>query len=190
MQGKELSDQEAGMECSVGIDVGKSWLDACVLPGGETLRVSNTAPGIRQLKRWLRGRSVALVVLEATGKWHRATHRSLHASGLPVAVVDPFRVRMFAKAHGILAKTDRLDARVLAMVAAMMDPRARPPTPEALEALQELVRARQSATAQKTGLRNQHASAQTSFLRRNLPSSQAPAVSTAFSSPTTAAPFF
>ena len=121
MQGKNLSNQEAGVECSVGIDVSKSWLDACVLPSGETLRIANTMQGLRQLKRWLRGRCVALIALEATGKWHRAAHRSLHASGLPVTVVDPFRVRMFAKAAGILAKTDRLDARVLAMFAATMD---------------------------------------------------------------------
>ena len=168
MQGKELSDQEAGVEYSVGIDVSKSWLDVCLWPGGETRRLGNTPQGLRQLKRWLRGRVVALVALEATGKWHRAAHRSLHAAGLAVAVLDPFRVRMFAKAQGILAKTDRLDARVLAMFAAMMEPRIRPPAPEALEALQELVRARHSATAQKTGLRNQMASAQTSFLRHHL----------------------
>lgn len=168
MQGKESSDQEAFMECNVGIDVSKSWLDVCILPSGETLRLGNTVQGLRQLKRWLRGRGVALIALEATGKWHRAAHRSLHTSGLPVAVVDPFRVRMFAKAAGILAKTDRLDARVLAMFAATMDPRIRPPAPEALNALQELVRARHSATNQNTSLRNQLASAQTSFLRRHL----------------------
>lgn len=168
MQGKELSNQEARVECSVGIDVSKSWLDVCVLPRGETLRLGNTLQGLRQLKRWLRGRRVALIALEATGKWHRAAHRSLYASGLPVTVVDPFRVRMFAKAAGILAKTDRLDAQVLASFAATMDPRIRPPAPEALDALQELVRARHSATTQNTSLRNQLASAQTAFVRRHL----------------------
>ena len=115
-------------------------MDAHVLPAGKSLRVANTPEGIRKLKRWLRRFAVTLIAVEATGKWHRALHRSLHAEGWRVAVVDPFRVRMFAKAHGILAKTDKLDARVLAIFAATMDPTVRPPAPEALEVLQELVR--------------------------------------------------
>jgi len=57
------------------------------------------------------------VAVEATGKWHRALCRSLHASQLAVALTDPYRVRQFAKAQGIFAKTDRLDARVLARFA-------------------------------------------------------------------------
>ena len=168
MQGQELSEHKAAVDPSIGIDVGKSWLDAHSLPASESLRVNNTPEGIRRLKRWLRRWPGAPVVVEATGKWHRALHRSLHAGGWRVAVVDPFRVRMFAKAHGILAKTDRLDARVLAMFAAMMDPRASPPAPRAVEALHELVRARTSAVAERTALRNQRAAAQTAFLRRQL----------------------
>lgn len=168
MQGKELSEAEAVTNTSVGIDVGKSWLDAHVLPAGQSLRVGNTPAGIGKLKRWLRRWPGAPVVVEATGKWHRALHRGLHAGGWQVAVVDPFRVRMFAKARGILAKTDRLDARVLAMFAAVMDPQARPPAPQAVEGLHELVRARSSAVAERTALDNQRAAAQTTFLRRQL----------------------
>jgi len=168
MQGQELSEPKAVTDTSVGIDVGKSWLDAHVLPANQNLRVANTPQGIRKLKRWLRRWPGARIVLEATGKWHRALHRSLYAEGWWVAVVDPFRVRMFAKAHGILAKTDRLDARVLAVFAAMMDPRARPPAPQALQVLQELVCARASAVAEQTALHNQRAAAQSAFLRRQL----------------------
>jgi transposase len=168
MQGKVLSEPKTETHPSVGIDVGKSWLDAHVLPANQHRRFANTAAGIRQLKQWLRPWPGAAVVVEATGKWHRALYRSLHAAGWQVAVVDPYRVRMFAKAHGILAKTDPLDARVLAMFAAMMDPQARPPAPEAIEALQELVRARTSALDERTALHNQRAAAQTAFLRRQL----------------------
>lgn len=168
MQGKHVSIPEARVDCSVGIDVGKSWLDAHVLPEGASLRVANTAQGIAHLKRWLCRRPVDLVALEATGKWHRAAHRSLHASGLRVAVVDPYRVRMFAKASGVLAKTDALDARVLAMFAAVMDPAVRPPAPGQLVDLQELVRGRGRAIADRTALRNQHGTARTAFLRRQL----------------------
>ena len=120
MQGKEASEQETKVQSNVGIDVSKYWLDAHVLPGDERLHVANTCAGIRRLKRWLSRYQLALVAIEATGKWHRHVQRSLVASAIPVAIVDPYRVRMFAKAQGILAKTDQLDARVLALFAAMM----------------------------------------------------------------------
>jgi transposase len=167
MQGKEVSEQET-RKCSAGIDVSKDWLDAHVLPTGESLRLANTSEGIRQLKRWLLRLNVERVAIEATGKWHRAVFRSLSASNIAVAVVDPFRVRMFAKAQRIAAKTDRLDAKVLAMYAAMMSPVCRPPAPELLEALQELVTARASAVDEKTALKNQFAAATQLFLKSQL----------------------
>src|SRR5215218_2689047 len=155
MQGKEASEQETKGKSNAGIDVSKSWLDAHVLPAGATLRVANTREGIRKLKRWLMPFDVALVVIEATGKWHRDVRRSLHAAMVPVALVDPFRVRMFAKACGVLAKTDRLDARVLAQFAAVMAPAVRAPASEVMEELAELVTARASAVAEQTALKNQ-----------------------------------
>lgn len=167
MQGKEASEQET-VKCNAGIDVGKSWLDAHVLPADESLRVPNTREGIGKLKRWLACHRPALVAVEATGRWHRALCRSLHASQIAVAVCDPYRVRLFAKAQGILAKTDRLDARVLALFAALMAPMPRAPTPQSLEDLQELVTARQSAVAEQTALKNQRASAQSVFLKVQL----------------------
>lgn len=168
MQGKEASEQETKVKSSVGIDVSKCWLDVHVLPTGEPLRVPNTCDGIRRLKRSLGRFDIALVVIEATGKWHRHVHRSLAVAGIPVAVVDPYRVRMFAKAQGILAKTDRLDARVLASFAAIMEPPQRPPVPEILQELAELVTARASAVEAQTALHNQLAAAHGKFLRRQL----------------------
>lgn len=168
MQGKEASEQETKAKCNVGIDVSKDWLDICVLPGGERLRVGNDGSGIRRLKRWLSHFEVALIAIEATGKWHRQLHRSLAASAVPVAIVDPFRARMFAKAQGILAKTDRLDARVLAAFAAVMSPAIRPPAPQVLAELAELVTARNSAVDAQTALKNQLGTAQSTFLKRQL----------------------
>ena len=167
MQGKEVSEQET-RNCTAGIDVSKSWLDAHVLPASQSLRVANTNGGIRQLKRWLLRFKVELVVVEATGKWHRDVARSLRASAIAIAVTDPYRVRMFAKASGILAKTDRLDAKVLAMFAAMMSPELRDPAPETLEAMQELVTARASAVDEQVALKNQKAAAKELFLKRQL----------------------
>jgi transposase len=168
MQGKEASEQETKAKCNVGIDVSKDWLDVHLLPADERLRVPNHGAGMRQLKRWLMRFDVALVVVEATGKWHRAVQRSLSASALAVAVVDPFRVRMFAKAQGILAKTDRLDARVLAQFAAVMAPPVRAAAPAMIEELRELVVARASAVAQQTALKNQRSAATVKFLQRQL----------------------
>jgi transposase len=168
MQGKEASEQETKVKSNVGIDVGKDWLDLHVLPAGEGLRVPNTCAGIRQLKRWIMRFAPALVVVEATGKWHRPVQRSLAASAIAVAVTDPFRVRMFAKAQGILAKTDRLDARILAQFAAVMAPPVRAGTPQMIEELRELVVARASAVQQQTALKNQRSAATISFLQRQL----------------------
>jgi transposase len=169
MQGKDPSEQEPRSKSNAGIDVSKHWLDAHVLPSGQSLRVPNTREGIRQLKRWLGRFDLALIVVEATGKWHRPLHRSLDAAGLAVAVVNPGRVRLFAKAQGILAKTDRLDAKVLAQFAALMTPASRPPAAELVEELAELVTARDSAVAEETALKNQLAAATSAFLKRHLP---------------------
>jgi transposase len=168
MQGKEASEQETGAKCNVGIDVSKDWLDIYLAPVGDRMRVSNDGAGIRRIKRWLSRFDVALVAIEATGKWHRQLHRSLAASAIPVAIVDPFRVRMFAKAQGILAKTDRLDARVLAAFAAVMMPAMRAPAPQVLAELAELVTARDSAVDAQTALKNQFGAAHSQFLKRQL----------------------
>jgi transposase len=168
MQGKEASEQETKAKSSVGIDVGKHWLDVHVLPGNERLRIANSCQGIRQLKRWLTRFDLALIVVEATGKWHRHVQRSLAASGIPVALVDPFRVRMFAKAQRILAKTDRLDAKVLASFAAIMTPPVRPAAPEALAELAELVTTRLGAVEAQTVLKNERSAAMFKSVQRHL----------------------
>src|SRR5580704_19547306 len=79
MQGKEASEQETKVQSNVGIDISKCWLDARVLPGNDRLHVANNCAGIRRLKRWLSHYRIALVAIEATGKWHRHLHRSLVA---------------------------------------------------------------------------------------------------------------
>jgi transposase len=168
MQGKESSEQKTKVKSSAGIDVCKSWLDSHIVPEGCSLRVANDARGHRQLKRWLAKHDVTLIAMEATGKWHRQVHRSLHASGFRVAVVNPLRARLFAEVIGLLAKTDRLDARMLALLAESLSPPVRPPAPEAIEALQELITARDSAVAGQTALENQLAAANTPYLRRHL----------------------
>lgn len=168
MQGKKVSEPSAGLEVYAGIDVCKDWLDVHLHPAGESLRVANTAEGLKSLKRRLAGRRPVLAVMEATGKFHRLAHRTLHAWGCAAAIVNPFRSRQFAGAIGQFAKTDRLDARVLALMAESLAPEARAPAPETLETLQELVNARTQAVAEQTALANRHGASQTAFLKAEL----------------------
>lgn len=168
MQGKVSPEQSALMAVYVGIDVCKAWLDVYLHPIGRQFRVANSREGLKRLKRELADLEVALIVMEATGKYHREAHRSLHASGFVVAVVNPLRSRLFAQATGMLAKTDRLDARILAVLAESLAPKAKPPAPENLEELQELVRARQAAVADVTALTNQQGESKAAILKREL----------------------
>lgn len=167
MQGQILPERSA-TGVYVGIDVCKAHLDVYLHPGGQTFRVTNTPEGLRCLKRRIAGMSVVMVAMEATAKYHRQPHRTLHAAGLAVAIVNPLRARLFAEAAGQLAKTDRLDARLLAVMAASLDLRALAPTPEEIEALQELVQARASAIAGRTALSNQRGASHTAFLKTEL----------------------
>jgi transposase len=168
MQGQKSPERSAQPGVYVGVDVCKDWLDVYLHPIGQKLRVSNTPQGLKALKRRLAELPVELIVMEATAKFHRQAHRTLHAAGFAVAVVNPLRARLFAEAVGQLAKTDRLDARVLALMGQTLEPSALAPAPEALEALQELARARAAAKAEETALSNRRGASQTAFLKAEL----------------------
>jgi transposase len=108
----------------VGIDVSKERLDVCSLPDGGTFSVANDRAGIHELlARLLEGVRPELVVLEATGKYERLAAVAIAAAGIAVAVVNPRQARDFAKASGPLAKTDRIDAQILARFAGAVGPR-------------------------------------------------------------------
>ena len=115
----------------VGIDVSKASLDIAVRPTGETWQVRHSATGIAELALRLSELRPALVVLEATGGYERATLATLHDYHIPVALLNPRQVREFARAAGRLAKTDRFDAQVLALFAERMQPQPQSaPDPE------------------------------------------------------------
>ena len=115
----------------VGIDVAKVRLDIAVRPTGEQWTVPNDEAGITGIVAQLQTVAPTLIVLEATGGLELPVTAALTAAGLPVAVVNPRQVRDFAKATGRLAKTDRLDAQVLAQFAEAVHPTPRP-VPDAL----------------------------------------------------------
>jgi transposase len=119
------------VESFVGIDVAKRQLDVTVRPTGETWSVANDPTGVAALIERLRtAGGVRLIVLEATGGYELAVAAALAAAGLPAVVVNPRQVRDFARGLGKLAKTDRIDAAVLAHFAEAVRPAVRPPVDE------------------------------------------------------------
>lgn len=125
--------------CFIGIDVSKDTLDIAQVPTAPAQRVTNDAAGIQQLVTTLQGQPPQLIVLEATGGYEAPVASALALAGLPVAVVNPRQVRDFAKAIGQLAKTDELDAAVLALFAERVRPTPRPLPDDAQAALRALL---------------------------------------------------
>jgi transposase len=107
----------------VGIDVSKDRLDVAVLGEDRVWQVDNTPRGVAELVEWAQEIQPELNVVEATGGYHRGVAQALFEAGLAVAVVNPARVRQFARACGILSKTDKLDAQVLAVFGQRVQPR-------------------------------------------------------------------
>jgi transposase len=107
----------------VGIDVAKDWFDVAVLGEKRTKQVASTKKGIRDLVRWMSPLRPQLIVVEASGGYEEALVLALFEAGLPVALVSPQRVRQYARARGRLAKTDPLDAQLLAEYGQAIQPR-------------------------------------------------------------------
>src|SRR5437867_5917637 len=117
IRGAAMNDKKVA-----GIDVSKSTLDVALLPSGEMLQFGNEVAGIGELVKQLKSSGLDLVVMEATGGYETAVASALVAAGLRVAVVNPRQVRDFAKATGRLAKTDRIDAQVIAAFGVAVEP--------------------------------------------------------------------
>ncbi len=143
----------------VGIDVAKASLDVAVHPTAERWTVAYAEPQVGALTRRLGALQPALVVLEATGGLEVPLAGALVTAGLPVAVVNPRQVRDFAKATGRLAKTDALDAAVLAHFAAVVRPTPRPLPDAATQALAALMTRRRQLVEMLTAERNRLGSA-------------------------------
>jgi len=138
------------MSSFVGIDVAQDHLDVHVLPSGETLRSPNDPTGVASLVQRLQALPAPLIVLEATGGHESLVAAELAAADLPVAVVNPRQPRELARALGILAKTDRVDARTLALFAQKVQPRCRPPRDEREQRLKALVTRRRQLVTMRT----------------------------------------
>ncbi len=116
----------------VGIDISKNHLDVALSPGGQTFICPNHEAGIQQLVRRLQKLNPKIILLEATGGYEFLIIAALREAELPACFINPKLVRNFARGAGIAAKTDRLDAKVLALFASRMRPQPRP-LPEAAQ---------------------------------------------------------
>jgi transposase len=143
----------------VGIDVSKAVLDIAVAPTGEAWSVSNSTEGMQQLVSKLGEVSPKLIVLEATGGLERRAIAALAGASLPVVAVNPRQVRDFAKATGQLAKTDAIDASVLALFADRIRPQVRPLRDEETQELEALVVRRRQVIDMITAEKNRLAAA-------------------------------
>ena len=154
----------------VGIDVAKDRLDVHLRPTGETFAVARDDAGLEDLVARLagRGRAPTLVVLEATGGFEVTVAAALAGAGVPLAVVNPRQIRAFARALGRLAKTDALDAEVIALFAERVRPEARPVPDAQARRLAELVTRRRQLVGMIGAERNRRRQAQDGRLQRRL----------------------
>jgi len=137
-----------------GIDVSKDRLDVMILPGEQCSSVRNDPAGWTELVEQLRGFSISAIGIEASGGYERGVMRALLAAGMSVRQVNPFKLRQFARASGVLAKNDPLDARMIASFVAIMPTRqAQRPTP-AVERIAEMLTVRRQLSAEKVAAEN------------------------------------
>jgi transposase len=155
-------------ETYVGIDVSKARLDVAVTPSGESFSSSNDDEGIEKVVARLRELQPALVLLEATGGLERRALARLVTSGLRAMAVNPRNVRDFARSLGKLAKTDRLDAVVLARFAEAVRPEWRPMADEQTHQLQEHLTRRRQLVEMITAEKNRLLSVENSGIRKQI----------------------
>jgi transposase len=149
----------------VGIDVAKDHLDVAVIPSGEAFRLPNDREGRAALVGRLRRLGPEAVGLEASGGYEQAVLKALLKADLPGRRLNPFRVRQFALALGVLAKNDRIDARLIARFVATL-PTRQAVHDEAAEAIAELVTSRRQMTEDLTRANNQAEHSRSAFVRR------------------------
>lgn len=152
----------------VGIDVSKARLDVACRPDGSAFSEANTPQGAAALVARLRGLGPALVVLEATGGLEAPAASALAAAGLAVAVVNPRQVRDFARATGRLAKTDRIDAAVLAHFADAVRPPVRPLPDDQARQLEALIVRRRQLVEMRAAEQNRLGAATAEAVRKGL----------------------
>ena len=144
-------------ERHIGIDVGKSFLDLYIFELDLHWQEENNPEGIKRLITALRRYKLTRVLVEATGGYERSFVEACAEKSLPVIIVQPIQVRQFAKAQGVLAKTDKIDARLIAQFGKVMQPDVRPIASKEVRLIRDLLaRKRQLNEARTQELNRQH----------------------------------
>lgn len=152
----------------IGVDISKETLDACKLPRNQQIQVSNNYKGYQKLLRWIEKAPEVLFVFEATGAYHRQFEMALGTSSTPFVKVNPKQARRFAQAVGKLAKTDKVDASMLARMGVALDLTARDPQPKILYLFKDLIAARRGLIKDQTADKSRLDTAQVPLIKRQL----------------------
>ncbi len=156
------------MQDTIGIDVSKGTLDLHRRADGANVQLGNDTPGFKRLLKWIGPSAAALIVFEATGAYHRSLEKFLNLHKLPYVKVNPKQARRFAQAVGKLAKTDRVDAEMLARMGSALDLQAQEQPHESLHDLKELLTARRALIKDQTAAKSRLATATVPLLRRQI----------------------
>ncbi len=148
---------------NIGIDVGKTYLDIHILEIDRYWRLHNTADDIKALIKTLKRFHLTRIIVEATGGYERRVVENLAEAGMPVVVVQPMNIRQFAKAQGVLAKTDKIDARIIAQFGATMKPEIRPISSKKVRYIRDLLARKRQLMETRTQELNRHQKAQKSI---------------------------
>ncbi len=153
------------MKDSIGIDISKAHLDVHRIKTGQHAQFDNTASGFRALRRWIGSEQPQIVVFEPTGPYHASFEKTIPGK-LPLVKINPLQARRFAQAHGTRAKTDAVDARILATMGSAFDPVPDRPIDGNERELKELQIARMALVKDRTRLLNRVKTQTLAFTRR------------------------
>lgn len=152
---------------NVGVDISKATLDVHLHPAGSARQFANDAKGVRALLGWLAEHDIARLVFEPTGPYHHRVERMLGEAGLPLAKVNPMQARRFAQAVGTHAKTDPIDAAMLARMGALLTPPVRPIAAHAIDDMKEPHIARLALVKDRTAAKNRDHACRSPLLKRH-----------------------
>lgn len=152
---------------NVGVDICKATLDVHLHPAGMARQFTNDGKGLKALLGWLAGRLVVRVVFEPTGRYHHDFERRLGGAGLSLAKVNPRQARRFAEAIGCNAKTDAVDAAMLARMGALLELPVRPIASATLDDMKELQVARLGLVKDRTAAKNRDHACRSPLLKRH-----------------------
>lgn len=158
---------ETNISQIVGVDISKATLDAHLYPAGVARQFTNNLKGFRMLRSWLGDRLITRVVFEPTGRYHHDFERWLNSAGLALAKVNPRQARRFAEAIGCNAKTDAVDAAMLACMGALLELPPRAIISETLDDMKELQVAMLGYIKDKTAARNRAQICRSPLLKRH-----------------------